>query len=239
MSAFEAKKDFTSELEAIIPGSVALANEKGIDDAVAILFALEKKCRLANDTKTLREVCLQVVRLCKDKADWVKLNAALAIINKRDSLIKLCITAVVAEVLEYIEGTPSTEVRVDLIKALKDVCDGKIYVEGESAKLHFMLAKIYEDRGDVEAACEIVQDVHVETYGSLSKKEKASYILEQMRLNLIKKDYIRALIHSRKMNAKTLEEEGFGEIKQRYYLMMVQYWTVEKSAWEICQAFYK
>jgi hypothetical protein len=88
-----------------------------------------------------------------------------------------------------------------------------------------------------------LQDVHVETYGSLSKKEKAQYILEQvsisisktpkipikpnflilkyllnpqiqMRLNLIRKDYIRALIHSRKMNTKTLEEEGFGEVKQ-------------------------
>ena len=43
----------------------------------------------------------------------------------------------------------------------------------------------------------MIQDVHVETYGSLSKKEKAEYILQQIRLNLLKKDYVRALIQSR------------------------------------------
>ena len=88
---------------------------------------------------------------------------------------------------------------MDLIKSLKDICDGKIYVESESAKLHFMLSKMYEEKGNLDSACEIVQDVHVETYGSLSKKEKADFILEQIRLNLLKKDYIRALIHSRKV----------------------------------------
>ena len=51
--------------------------------------------------------------------------------------------------------------------------------------------------GDITGACDMIQDVHVETYGSLSKKEKAEYILQQIRLNLLKKDYVRALIQSR------------------------------------------
>jgi hypothetical protein len=51
--------------------------------------------------------------------------------------------------------------------------------------------------GDISGACDMIQDVHVETYGSLSKKEKAEYILQQIRLNLLKKDYVRALIQSR------------------------------------------
>eukprot|EP00600_Ochromonadales_sp_CCMP1393_P009937 CAMPEP_0174974060 /NCGR_PEP_ID=MMETSP0004_2-20121128/11613_1 /TAXON_ID=420556 /ORGANISM="Ochromonas sp., Strain CCMP1393" /LENGTH=485 /DNA_ID=CAMNT_0016224629 /DNA_START=60 /DNA_END=1517 /DNA_ORIENTATION=+ len=239
MTSFDAKKDFTSELETIIPESIAVANDKGIDEAVVLLFALEKKCRLSNDTKNLKEVCLHTIRLCKDKNDWIKLNSCLVVINKRDSQIKVVISAVVGEAISYIEGTPTLEVKIELIKALKDICDGKIYVEGESARLHFMLSKIYEDKGDIDAACEVIQDVHVETYGSLTKQEKANYILEQMRLNLIKKDYIRMLIHSRKMNRNTLEENGFSEIKIRFFKMMVEYYIVDKNAWEVCQSLYK
>lgn len=204
-----------------------------------MLLSLEKKRRLSNDSTNLKELRVHMVRMCGERSDCIKLNSTLAIINKRNALSKLVITSVVAETLTYIDARPSLEVKIDLIKALKKICDGKIYVKGESAKLHFMMSKIYEDRGDVDEACDIIQDVHVETYGSLSKKEKAQYILEQMRLNLLKKDYIRALIHSRKTNAKTLEEEGFSAVKVRYYMMMIEYHTVERDAWEICQVYYK
>ena len=38
----------------------------------------------------------------------------------------------------------------------------------------------------------------METYGSLGKEEKVDFILEQMRLTLAKKDFIRAFIIARK-----------------------------------------
>jgi 26S proteasome regulatory subunit N5 len=98
---------------------------------------------------------------------------------------------------------------------------------------------MYEDTGDLEAACDAIQDVHVETYGSLSKREKAEYILEQIRVTLLKKDYIRVMIHSRKMNLKTTEEAGFEDVKIRFYRMMIEYYMVEKNTWEIAQAYYK
>ena len=56
------------------------------------------------------------------------------------------------------------------------------------------------------AAAEILQEVHVETYGSLSKKEKVEYILEQLRLTLAKKDYVRAAIVAGKINRKHLND---------------------------------
>jgi 26S proteasome regulatory subunit N5 len=214
--------------------------ERGLDVAVTLIFSLEKKCRLNNDFKNLKEICLHAVRICKDKKDWDKLNSVLAIINKRNAASKITISAVVTESITYVEETPSLHVKIELIKALKDVCEGKIYVEGESAKLHLMLSKIYEERGEIDAACDIVQDVHVETYGSLSKKEKAEYIVEQIRLTLLKKDYVRTLIHSRKMNVKFLDEIGFEEIKIKFFTMMVEYHTaVDANTWEISQAYYK
>jgi hypothetical protein len=51
----------------------------------------------------------------------------------------------------------------------------------------------------VGEACDIIQDVHVETYGSLDKKEKADFLLEQIRLTLAKKDFVRTIIISKKV----------------------------------------
>lgn len=40
----------------------------------------------------------------------------------------------------------------------------------------------------------------METYGSLGKEEKVEFILEQLRLTLAKKDFIRTFIIARKVS---------------------------------------
>ena len=235
----ETKKDFTAEVQAAIPESVTIAQERGLDEAILLLLGVEKKCRVNNDFFNLKEVCLQMVRLCRSKSDWGKLNSTLAIINKRRSQSKLAIGAIVEEATKYLDETPSLEIKIELIKTLKDICEGKMYVEAESANLHLTLAMIMEGQGDIAGACAMIQDVHVETYGSLSKKNKADYILQQIRLNLLQKDYVRALIQSRKMNRTLLDEVGFEDTKVKFYRMMIEYHTVEKDAWEISQCYYK
>ena len=217
-------------------------DSKGLDDAINSCLILEKKCRTNNDFTTLKALCLHMVRLCKDKGNWSKLNSVLAVLHKRRAQSKIAIGAIVDEAYSYLNSVnwPTLETKIDLIKTLKDICEGKIYVEAESARLHLMLAMILEkEKGDIAAACDMIQDVHVETYGSLTKKEKAEYILEQIRLNLARKDFIRALIQSRKMNRKVIEEPGFEEIKVNFYTMMVEYHSQNKEIWDICQSYYK
>ena len=163
----------------------------------------------------------------------------MSVISKRRQQSKVAIEAIVKEAYAYLDSTPDDTVKMELATTLKDICSGKIYVEAESARLHLIVAKILESQNDIDGACAAIQDVHVETYGSIPKKEKAEYILEQMRLNFKRRDYIRALIQSRKMNTKTLLEEGFEQIKVTFYTMMIEYYTHEKDAWEICQCYYK
>ena len=43
-----------------------------------------------------------------------------------------------------------------------------------------MMSEIFELEGNISAACEVIQDVHVETYGSISKVDKVYYIIEQV-----------------------------------------------------------
>jgi 26S proteasome regulatory subunit N5 len=198
--ALEGKKDFSAELQLLIPESVEIAQSRGIDEAITLLLTFEKKCRINNDYHSLKETCLHLLRLCRQINDWEKINSLLSILNKRRAQNKLAITAIVDEAMTYLDQTPSKNEKISLIKTLMTICEGKIYVEAESARLHLILAFMYEEDGDISTACATIQDVHVETYGSIPREEKAEYIFHQTRFNILNKDFVRALIQSRKMN---------------------------------------
>ena len=52
-----------------------------------------------------------------------------------------------------------------------------------------------------------MQELQVETYGGMERQEKTEFILEQMRLCLLNKDYIRVQIISKKISARYFESE--------------------------------
>ena len=89
-----------------------------------------------------------------------------------------------------------------LIYTLRTVTEGKIYVENERSRLTHRLAMIHEKDGNVTEAAKIMEELQVETYGSMERKEKVEMILEQMRLCLAVQDFIRALIISKKISTR-------------------------------------
>ncbi len=84
----------------------------------------------------------------------------------------------------------------------------------------------------------MLQEVNVETYGSLSKKEKVEFILEQMRLTLAKKDYVRAHIVSGKISRKHLVQEEMQDYKVTFFTLMADYHWQEKNAIELAKDFH-
>lgn len=76
----------------------------------------------------------------------------------------------------------------------------------------------------------------METYGSLSKKEKVEYILEQLRLTLAKKDFVRAAIVSGKINRKHLAE--MAEYKIRFFTLLSVLHRYEKDALELVKDYH-
>ena len=48
-----------------------------------------------------------------------------------------------------------------------------------------------EADGKVEEATKNIQEIQIETYGSLTTKEKVEFILYQMRLVLSRRDFVR------------------------------------------------
>lgn len=57
-----------------------------------------------------------------------------------------------------------------------------------------------EDDNDINEAAKILQEVQVETYGSMDRREKLEFILYQMKIMIRKKDYIRLFVISKKIN---------------------------------------
>lgn len=121
------KKDFSSEIQTVIPQARQIASVESLEsleEAIQLLLTYEKKCRLANDFSSLKEVCLTIIQLCYEKGDWNRLNSALVVINKRRSQSKVAITAVVQEAYSYISKTPTLQIKIDLINSLISVCEG-------------------------------------------------------------------------------------------------------------------
>ena len=77
----------------------------------------------------------------------------------------------------------------------------------------------------------------VETYGSMERKEKVELILEQMRLCLATKDYIRTQIISKKISTRFFEDAKYSELKLKFYSYMIELGQHEGDYLDICKNF--
>ena len=80
-----------------------------------------------------------------------------------------------------------------------------------------------------------MQELQVETYGSMERKEKVELILEQMRLCLATKDYIRAQIISKKISIRFFESAEQQELKLKFYRYMIEMDEHDGNYLNICR----
>ena len=175
------------------------------------------------------EAALAIMRVCLKHQDWKSLNAQITLLSKRRSQHRKTISSIVKEGMLHVSSAPSKEDSIEFIETLRAVSDGKMYLEVERAQLTKILADMKEKEGDVEGAANILQEVQVETFGSMDKREKVNYILEQMRLCLAKKDYIRSSIISKKIEPKNLLDEDIQDLKLKYYKLMIEFNTYQND----------
>jgi len=231
--------------ERIAEARAALEACGNLDDPAVVeaLLQCEKKCRMSNDAIATKSVCVALVKMCRERQAWEKFVELCTLLAKRRSQSKVAIQGIIEEGLGLLTAEPAElpgdELREKLLKALCDITDGKMYCEGERAKLTRMLAQLKEAGGDVAAAADILQDINVETYGALSKREKVDYILDQVRLMLAKGDRVRAYILSKKVQRKTLEEADLQDLKIRFYKLMVEYFVLEDAPFDLAECFHK
>ena len=78
--------------------------------------------------------------------------------------------------MKHIDELQNLEVKLKLIETLKEVCDKKIYLEVEYARCCLMMVKFNESSDNIDQAAKIMQEVQVETYGSMDKREKLEFV---------------------------------------------------------------
>lgn len=214
--------DYSTAVNDKIPECEKLAKAGKLTEALDSLLALEKQTRTGSDAISTGRLLVAIVKLCYEAKKWNLLNENLLLATKKRGQLKQAVTKMVQEAYTYVEKTPNMETKLKLIDTLRNVTAGKIYVEIERARLTRTLAKIKEEQGEIAEAASILQELQVETFGSMDKKEKVEFILEQMRLGLLKKDYIRTQITSKKIATKFFDEKDTHELKLKFYDLMVK-----------------
>lgn len=227
--------DHSTTCDEKIPEFEKLAKSGKLTEAIEGLISLEKQTRTGGDMISTGRVLVTVVQLCRDVKNWVLLNENINLLAKRRGQLKQAVAKMVQEACTYIDILETKELKYELIATLRSVTEGKIYVEVERARLTQKLANMKEKEGDIEAAATIMQELQVETYGSMEKREKVEFILEQMRLCLAIKDYIRTQIISKKINVKFFEDVSAQDLKITYYKLMIENDQHDSNFLSICR----
>lgn len=101
------------------------------------------------------------------------------------------ITAVVKKGISYLPQIEDFDTRMTLLQTLLETSEGKVgcwfsfllrqmFLEGERALLLRRLMSMRESRGDLEGAASASREIQVEVCNSLSSREKAEFLLEQV-----------------------------------------------------------
>jgi len=231
--------DYSEIVATAVPECETLALEKKLNEALERLFTLEKQTRGAGDAISNSKVLVCVVNICYTCGDWVLLKEHIVTLCKRRGHFKLAITKMIQRCCEMVPETNDLEKKLELIDTLRTITEGKIYVENERARITSILAKIHEKDGELEKAAKILQELQVETFGSMEKAEKVEFILEQMRLCFETKDFVRTSIISKKISTKYFEGKDTEALKMRYYRQMIQLNLHHDEYLAVCKNYYQ
>lgn len=113
-----------------------------------------------------------------------------------------------------------------------------MFLEREYANCTRRLIEMLEEDGKTDEAALTIQEIQIETYGSLQNREKVDFILYQMKLVLQRNDFVRLQILSRKISRKAINEKGLEEQKVQYFKFMVKYYINEKELMEVAKAYH-
>ncbi|KAI0785093.1 PCI-domain-containing protein [Abortiporus biennis] len=191
------EKDFTKEVDAILPEAKALAQSGKLQEAVDKLYVIEKQARNASDLASTTRLLKEITQLAYDARDYTLLNSSVLTLSKKHGQLKAAIQAMVEQTmgwLDEIKSRDGTEKWLALIETLRTVTEGKLYLETPRARVTLLLSHYHESvaksseptspsiRDSLQTASDLLSDLQVETYSSMERREKTEFILEQMRL---------------------------------------------------------
>ncbi|GAA94546.1 uncharacterized protein L969DRAFT_83888 [Mixia osmundae IAM 14324] len=214
------EKDYSKEVDDLLPVAESLASDGKLQEAIDKLLALEKGTRNASDQPSTSRLLMTLVTLPYKHKNLELAFANISVLSKKHGQIRQSVTMMVDATLPWLDELPEGEM-IKLIEVLREVTEGKIYLEVQRARVTRRLSKIREQEGKIDSATELLVELQVETFGSMSRREKIDFILEQMRLLHLKQDWDQMAITSKKVNVKWIEDKDNEDLKLRYYALVI------------------
>lgn len=275
------ERDFTAEVKALQPEAEQLAKNGKLEEAIEKITVLEKQTRNASDMSSTSTLLVLMARLCWEANNLDQLNNQLTLMSKKHGQLKEPVVRMVDEAMVWLPALKEQKEQgnfrsgkdrwLELVKTLRDITEGKIFLELQRARLTVMLSAYHEALAEaapqeappipgtspsikpedkekskaepvtakehLDVAADLMSDLQVETYSSMDKREKTEFILDQMRLESMRGNWVRVRVGSRKINRVYLKEKGTQDIKLRYYDLMVQLALQDDEYLEACQAY--
>ncbi|THH02597.1 hypothetical protein EW026_g267 [Hermanssonia centrifuga] len=190
------EKDYTKEVDELLPQTKALAQSAKLQEAVDKLLVLEKQTRNASDLSSTTRLVKETCQLCYDARDYTLLNSSIHLLSKKHGQLKGAIQGMVELVMDWLDAVrerEGTEKWLELVETLRSVTEGKIFLETPRARVTLQLAQYHEvlansptptsppTKESKQVASDLLSDLQVETYSSMERREKTEFLLEQMR----------------------------------------------------------
>jgi 26S proteasome regulatory subunit N5 len=199
------------------------------------LLDIEKRERQAEEEANVLHICVSVLELARKSEDWKLAIEYVEIVCRRRSQFRKVVVRTVQCAMEWIDTFPDAG-SAKLIDSLIGVTEGKIFVEVERARLTRRKADMAESEGRIGDAADILQELQIETFGSMVKREKCDFLLEQVRLCLAKRDFIRAGIIRNKITSKILKDLKDLEVKY-WNMSLIYFYHHERQYLELSKSY--
>ncbi|GAA6060921.1 hypothetical protein JCM10212_003955 [Sporobolomyces blumeae] len=241
MSSDQVRKqeaDLTPQCDEVIPQAEQLAKDGKTQEALDKLLALEKQARNASDLSSTSRVLVSIISILYDPSspsrDLSKLNQHLQLLSKKHGQLRQAVVKMVEKAMEFMNELEGKD-KEELIDTLREITEGKIYLEVQRARITRNLAEIRERSGETNAASELMQELQVETFGSMERREKVDFILEQMRLLKEQEDWEKLAIVAKRINLRWLTDKENEDLKLRYYALMILHGLQKDAYLDICK----
>lgn len=197
------------------------------------LLERERMARIDNDYEEIVRIFQGMMDLCTSDEELLGLVRILSIKRGQNRI------AIKWMIRELFDKKQDEEGFVDFFSSvLRDVIEGRIFLEEERIYITEELKGRYESCGDIESGLDVIINVPVETFTLVEEKVIIRYQLEQLRLCISNLDWIRADITLKKIRKKYFECDGTQDVKIKFYELVVLLYLGQKKYFDAADVYH-
>lgn len=213
-------KELSEEYKTVLEKCYQQIQVDDLQSALNSALAFEKKTRVLIDPILNKNILLTILDICKNDIDLLCDHAIT--LGKKANLIKDPYKAFLQGIISLSLNIADEAKKIKINDTICKITEGKIYLEQERVDSVKILSQIKESNGEIHEANLLLQDLQIESFGSIEKYTRMQIILEQLRLSLKLKDFDMGQIISRKIDPKDIALSNFTELTIKYLLLKIE-----------------